>query len=242
MIIYGRNVIREALNAGVRLNRAYIVDSPNLSREMGRLETALQDGGAVIEKIPEEKLDAVCHSRDHQGVAARLKSYRYSDSREVLDHLDRPPFLIILDGVQDPHNVGAIVRTAYGAGADLLVLSAKGGCPVTPAVLKTSAGYAFRMEISVEGDLPETIRRLKGRGLKVYGAGPQGMSCFDADLTGPLTLIFGNEGVGLSRAVREECDQVVTVPMAREMDSLNVAASAAIIAFRVAETRRSTGT
>lgn len=237
MIIYGRNVIREAIACGIKLTGAYIVDSPNLSAEMGRLETVLRDGGTPVERLPVKKLESVCHSREHQGIAAKIKEYRYSNTSEVLDGLDHPPFIVILDRVQDPHNVGAIVRIAYGAGADLLILAFHGGCLVTPAVLKTSAGYAFRMPVAVEKNISTAVRWLKKHGVWVYGAEMEGASCFEADLRGPLALVVGNEGAGVRRGVLAQCDGTLRVPMARKMDSLNVAVSAAVIAFKVMEAR-----
>jgi len=241
MIIYGRNVIREALQAGVRLSRAYLLDADGASGEMRSLEEELRRKGAPIEKLSRDRLDAVAHSREHQGIAAKMADFAYAETRAALSRLDHPPFVIILDRIQDPHNLGAIIRTSYGAGADLIVLPAHDACLVTPAVLKTSAGYAFRMPIAVETNLSRTVESLKERGIWVYGAVMGGEPCFAVDFSGPVALVFGNEGEGIRKMLLDKCDFSVSIPMAREMDSLNVSVSVAVIAFRVTESRRAGG-
>ncbi len=238
MIIYGRNVIREAIQAGVRPSRAYLADADGASGEMHSLEEELRRKGAEIEKLSRDRLDAVAHSREHQGIAAKMADYAYAETRDLLGRLAHPPFVIILDRIQDPHNLGAIIRSSYGAGADLIVIPAHDACLVTPAVLKTSAGYAFRMPIAVETNLSRTIESLKERGIWVYGAVMGGKSCFAVDFSGPVALVFGNEGDGIRKMVLEKCDFRVSIPMAREMDSLNVSVSAAVIAFQVMDSRQ----
>lgn len=241
MIIYGRNVIREALRAGVRLSRAYLLAGEGASGEMRLLEDELIQKNTPVEKLSRDRLDAVAHSREHQGIAAKMADFAYAETRAVLSRLDHPAFVVILDRIQDPHNLGAIIRTAYGAGADLIVLPAHDACLVTPAVLKTSAGYAFRMPIAVETNLSRTVEAFKERGIWAYGAVMEGESCFAVDFSGPVALVFGNEGEGIRKMLLEKCDFRVSIPMAREMDSLNVSVSAAVIAFRVMASRQSTG-
>lgn len=237
MIIYGRNVVREAIKARLHIKRAYILDSSNLSREMKQTENELRHLRVPVEKVKEEKLKNITHSKDHQGIAAKINDYKYADTLKTLDHLEHPPFVVILDQVQDPHNVGAIIRSAYGAGVDLLILPKRGGCLVTPAVLKTSAGYAFRLSISVETNLARVIEELKKRGIWVYAATMKGKPYYDIDMTGPIAFIFGNEGKGVRRLVMEKSDGFVSIPMARKMNSLNVSVSVAVILFRAMEMR-----
>ncbi|WP_456399539.1 23S rRNA (guanosine(2251)-2'-O)-methyltransferase RlmB [Mesoaciditoga sp.] len=241
MIIYGRNVVKEALKAGTHLKRAYILNSNNLSQEMKQLENQIRHLGVTIEKVDEKKLEAISHSKDHQGIAAKIKDYRYADLENELKKIekyDRDAFIIILDRIQDPHNFGAIIRSAYGAGVDLIVIPEKGGCPVTPAVLKTSAGYAFKMPICVEKNLSRSVQELKNRGIWVYAAVMDGTPYDDMDLKGPIALIFGNEGNGVRRLLVEKSDGKISIPMARKMDSLNVSVSVGIMVFRVMEARR----
>lgn len=237
MIIYGRNVLKEAMKSRIHMNRAYIVDSPNLSQEMKQIENELRHARIPIEKVNGKKLEDIAHSRDHQGIAARIKDYKYADTFKVLDRLEHPPFIVISDQIQDPHNLGAIIRSAYGAGVDLLILPERGGCLVTPAVLKTSAGYAFRMPISVETNLARIIEELKKRGVWVYAATMGGKPYYEVDLTGPIAFVFGNEGKGVRRLILEKSDDRLSIPMSRKMDSLNVSVSVAVILFRAMEMR-----
>ena len=241
MIIYGRNVVKEALKVGTHLKRAYILNSNNLSQEMKQLENQIRHLGVTIEKVDEKKLEAISHSKDHQGIAAKIRDYRYADLESELKKIekgDRDAFIIILDRIQDPHNLGAIIRSAYGAGVDLIVIPEKGGCHVTPAVLKTSAGYAFKMPICVEKNLSRSVEELKNRGIWVYAAVMDGTPYDEMELKGPIALIFGNEGNGVRRLLVEKSDGKISIPMARKMDSLNVSVSVGIMVFRVMEARR----
>jgi len=241
MIIYGRNVIKEALKVGTHLKRAYILDSNNLSQEMKQLENQIRHFGVTIEKVDEKKLEAISHSKDHQGIAAKIKGYSYSNLYYELEKIKKSghdAFVIILDRIQDPHNFGAIIRSAYGAGVDFIIIPEKGGCPVTPAVLKTSAGYAFKMPICVEKNLSRSVQELKKRGIWVYSAVMDGTPYDEMDLKGQIALIFGNEGSGVRRLLVEKSDGKISIPMFRKMDSLNVSVSVGIMVFRVMEARR----
>ncbi len=238
MIIYGRNVVKEALNAKIHMNRAYIVDSKNLSQEMKQIENDLRHMHVTIEKVDSKRLEAVTHSKDHQGIAAKVKDYKYSNASNILNKIDHPPFVIILDRVQDPHNFGAIIRSAYGAGVDLVIIPERGGCPVTPAVLKTSAGYAFKMPISMEVNLARVVEDLKKRGVWVYAATMDGEAYDKVDMKGPIAFIFGNEGEGVRKLLKDKSDGMVSIPMARKMDSLNVSVSVAVMLFHTMEVRK----
>ncbi len=241
MMIYGRNVVKEALDAGVHLSRVHILDSNSLSQEMRSLEARLRAMNVKIERVDGRKLEAISHSKDHQGIVAHMKRYEYVNTWEILNNVSHDPFVLILDRVQDPHNFGAIIRSAYGAGAHLIVIPEKSGCSVTPAVLKTSAGYAFRMPIAMEVNLARTVERLKKMGIWVYAAVMDGKPYDKLDMSGPLALIVGNEGNGVRRLLVEKSDECVSIPMARKMDSLNVSVSTAVLAFHVMEVRRSGG-
>ncbi len=238
MIIYGRNVVKEALNAKIHMNRAYIFDSKNLSQEMKQIENDLRHMHVTVEKVDSKRLEAITHSKDHQGIAARTKDYKYSKTFNVLDKINHPPFIVILDRIQDPHNFGAIVRSAYGAGVDLVVIPERGGCPVTPAVLKTSAGYAFRMPISMEVNLARVVEEFKKREIWVYSAMADGRAYDEVDMKGPIAFILGNEGEGVRKLLKDKSDGTISIPMARRMDSLNVSVSAAVILFHAMEVRK----
>ncbi|BBJ27748.1 23S rRNA (guanosine(2251)-2'-O)-methyltransferase RlmB [Athalassotoga saccharophila] len=235
MIIYGRNVIEEALKIGIHISKVFISDVN--SSEMKRLRDEIEKRNIRIEILDDRKIDEIAHSRDHQGIAAKIKDFLYSDTIKTLDGIDHDPFIVILDQVQDPQNFGAIIRTAYGAGVDLIIIPKDGSVHVTPAVLKSSAGYAFRMPICIEVNIARTIEILKERNIWVYAAMMEGKPYFSMDFKGPIAFVFGNEGKGIRRLVAEKCDDKVSIPMAREMDSLNVSVSAAVILFKAMEMR-----
>jgi len=236
MIIYGRNVISEALKSGVHISKVFM-SKADFSGEMNLLKERIEKRNLKIETVEDRQLDEITHSKDHQGIAAKIKDFVYSDTFETLERLDHDPFIVILDQIQDPQNFGAIIRTAYGAGVDFIIIPEHGSVMVTPAVLKASAGYAFRMPICIEVNLSRTIEELKKRNVWVYAATMDGKPYFKMDFKGPIAFVFGNEGKGIRKLVIEKCDDKVSIPMAREMDSLNVSVSVGVILFKAAEER-----
>ncbi len=235
MIIYGRNVIEEALKSGIHISKVFI--SNVNSSEMRNLRNEIEKRNLKIEVLDDKKIEEIAHSKDHQGIAAKIKDFLYSDTIEILNGIDHDPFVVILDQIQDPQNFGAIIRTAYGAGVDLIIIPKDGSVHVTPAVLKSSAGYAFRMPICIEVNIARTIEILKKRNIWVYAATMEGKPYFSMNFKGPVAFVFGNEGKGIRRLVIERCDDKISIPMAREMDSLNVSVSAAVILFKAMEMR-----
>ncbi len=236
MIIYGRNVISEALKSGIHISKVFM-SKADFSGEMNLLKERIEKRNLKIETVEDRQLDEIAHSKDHQGIAAKIKDFVYSDTFETLERLDHDPFIVILDQIQDPQNFGAIIRTAYGAGVDFIIIPEHGSVMVTPAVLKASAGYAFRMPICIEVNLSRTIEELKKRNVWVYAATMDGKPYFKMDFKGPIAFVFGNEGKGIRKLVIEKCDDKVSIPMAREMDSLNVSVSVGVILFKAAEER-----
>ncbi len=236
MIIYGRNVIDEALKSGIHISKVFMSNA-NFSGDMVSLKKRIEERNLKIEIVVDKKLDEIAHSKDHQGIAAKINDFTYSQTFDVLDSLDHDPFIVILDQIQDPQNFGAIIRTAYGAGVNFVIIPEHSSTMVTPSVLKASAGYAFRMPICVETNLSRTIEELKKRDIWVYAAMMGGKPYFKMNFKGPVAFVFGNEGKGIRKLVAESCDEKVSIPMAREMDSLNVSVSAAVILFKVMEER-----
>ncbi|MGC8589854.1 23S rRNA (guanosine(2251)-2'-O)-methyltransferase RlmB [Athalassotoga sp.] len=236
MIIYGRNVISEALKKGIHMSKIFMSDA-DFSGDMKLLRKKIEEKDLKIEIVDDKQLDEVTHSKDHQGIAAKIKDFVYSQTFDVLDEIDHDPFIVILDQIQDPQNFGAIIRTAYGAGVDLVIIPEHSSVMVTPAVLKASAGYAFRMPICVETNLSRVIEALKKRNVWVYAATMDGKPYFKMNFKGPVAFVFGNEGKGIRKLVAENCDDRVSIPMAREMDSLNVSVSVAVILFKAMEER-----
>lgn len=236
MIIYGRNVINEALKSGIHISKV-LMSNAQFSGDMNSLKREIEERNLKIETVDERQLVEITHSKDHQGIAAKIKDFIYSNTFNLLDKITHDPFIVILDQIQDPQNFGAIIRTSYGAGVDFIIIPKDGSVHVTPAVLKASAGYAFRMPICVETNLSRTIEELKKRDIWVYAATMDGKPYFKMDFRGPIAFVFGNEGKGIRRLVVESCDEKISIPMAKDMDSLNVSVSTAIILFKAMEMR-----
>jgi 23S rRNA (guanosine2251-2'-O)-methyltransferase len=230
--VYGRNAVREA------------VRGPRDVLELWATERALagepwlrDEPGLRVQVKPERALTEEVGTRDHQGVVARVAPYRYADAYE-LAAVERP-LLVCLDQVTDPHNLGAVVRSAEGAGATGVVVPSHGSARVTPAVSRASAGAVEHMPIAVVPNLARFLTEVKGADLWVWGAASEGGSpLWDADLDGGVAFVLGAEGRGLRPLVRRACDGIVTIPLAGQVDSLNVSVAAAVLLY---EARRRRG-
>jgi 23S rRNA (guanosine2251-2'-O)-methyltransferase len=188
----------------------------------------------------ERDLSELAGTRDHQGVVARVEPFRYADAYELAAG-DRP-LLAVLDRITDPRNLGAVCRSAEGAGATGVVVPAHGSAVVTPAVARSSAGAIEHLPIAVVTNLARYLEEVKGPGLWVYGAaGEAEQSMWHADLTGGLALVFGAEGKGLRPLVRRSCDMLVSIPVAGEVESLNVSVAAAVLLYEASRQRAAAG-
>jgi 23S rRNA (guanosine2251-2'-O)-methyltransferase len=228
-LVYGRRPVHEALRGRrevveVLATERAVAAEPWLAETRPRLR-------------PERDLSELVGTRDHQGVVARVEPYRYADAYE-LAAVDRP-LLAVLDKVTDPRNLGAVCRSAEGAGATGVVVPAHGSAVVTPAVARASAGAIEHLPIAVVTNLARYLEEVKGPELWVYGAaGEAGASMWDTDLTGGVALVLGAEGKGLRPLVRRTCDALVSIPLAGRVESLNVSVAAAVLLF---EARRQRG-
>jgi 23S rRNA (guanosine2251-2'-O)-methyltransferase len=231
--VYGRNAVREALRG------------PRAVRELWATERALsaepwlrEADGVRVQVKPERELTDVLGNRDHQGVLARCEPYRYADAYELAAS-DRP-LLVCLDQVTDPHNLGAVVRSAEGAGATGVVIPAHGAARVTPAVSRASAGAVEHLPVAVVPNLARYLNDVKGPSLWVWGAAADGdVSLWDADFgDGGVAFVLGAEGKGLRPLVRRACDEIVTIPLLGQVGSLNVSVAAALLVYE-ARRRRS---
>ena len=166
-----------------------------------------------------------------------IQEYRYSSVEEILES-KTPPLIVILDQIQDPHNLGAIVRTSVGAGANGIIIPKDKSVKVTETVVKVSAGTVFRAKIAIVTNLARTIEELKERGVWVYASDVNGTPIYEEDFTLPTAFVFGNEGEGIRRLVKEKCDRVLTIPMENDIDSLNVSVSVGIVLFEAVRQRR----
>lgn len=219
-VIYGKNAVTEVCRAGKRtIHKVY------WSRKKQDPLFDLLKRYPMMEVRPGD-LDTFAGTKEHQGVAAEVTPFEYAELAEVLDPAR---FLVLLDEIQDPHNVGAILRTAHLAGAAGLVLLKHRSALVTPAVVKASSGASEHLPIVKVTNLVDTIKFLKTKDYFVFGAGVGGISLYEAEMTCPLALVMGREGEGLRRLVSEHCDQILTIPMEGKIDSYNVSVAAAMM-------------
>jgi 23S rRNA (guanosine2251-2'-O)-methyltransferase len=231
-LVYGRRAVREALRG-----RREVLEVFATERAL-KAETWL---GETRPRVKAERdLSELAGTRDHQGVVARVEPYRYADAYALA--AAEQPLLAVLDRVTDPHNLGAVARSAEGAGATGIVVPAHGSAIVTPAVARASAGAIEHLPIAVVTNLARYLEEVKGPELWVYGAAGEGaQSMWDTDLSGGAALVFGAEGKGLRPLVRRTCDTLVSIPLAGEVESLNVSVAAALLLYEARRQRAAAG-
>ena len=223
-LVYGRRAVREALRG-----RREVL-------EVLATERAARDGWERKPKIvPERALTELAGTRDHQGVVARVEPFRYADAYELAAG---EPLLVALDQVTDPRNLGAVIRSAEGAGATGVIVPAHNSARVTPAVARSSAGAVEHLPVAVVPNLARYLNEVKGPRLWIYAADAAGTPMADAGLSGGLTLVFGAEGKGIRPLVRRACDAGVSIPLSGQVESLNVSVAAAVLLY---EARRQRG-
>lgn len=238
-IIMGRNPVKEAIKAGRSIDRILVVSEHDGS--LNEILDLAYGAKLVVRNVDRAKLDEICmpfghngKTGNHQGIIAYVPGVEYCELDDILAYAnekEEPPFVILLDGIEDPHNLGSIIRSAECAGAHGVVITKRRSASVTAAVVKTSAGATEHMKIAKVVNLPVAIERLKAAGVWVAAADMGGEPMYKADLKGPFALVVGAEGAGVSRLVREKCDYVVSVPLKGEMESLNASVAAAVIMF-----------
>jgi len=223
-LVYGRRAVREALRG-----RREVL-------ELLATERAARDGWERKPKVvPEKALNELAGTRDHQGVVARVAPFRYADAYELAAGND--PLLVVLDQVTDPRNLGAVIRSAEGAGATGVILPAHNSARVTPVVARSSAGAVEHLPVAVVPNLARYLNEVKGPRLWVYAADAAGTPMAEADLSGGLSLVFGAEGKGLRPLVRRACDATVSIPLAGRVESLNVSVAAAVLLYEAQRQR-----
>lgn len=238
-IIMGRNAVREAVKSGRSIDR--ILVSKELDGSLREVVNLARDNNIQIREVDRYKLDEICmpfghggKPGNHQGILAQVPGVEYCDISDILRAArdkDEKPFIILLDGVEDPHNLGSIIRSAECAGAHGVIIPKRRSASVTAAACKASAGAVEYMKVARVSNLAGAIDRLKDEGLWIAGADMEGTEMTKADLKGAIGLVIGSEGDGLSRLIREKCDFLVSIPMSGHIDSLNAAVAAAILMF-----------
>ena len=224
-LVYGRRPVREALRGPREVFELFVSE-----------RAAREEWGRRARVMPERELTELAGTRDHQGAVARCEPYRYADAYELA--AADSPLLVCLDQVTDPHNLGAVCRSAEGAGATGVIVPAHNSARVTPAVCRASAGAVEHLPVAVVPNLARFLGEAKGDSLWVYAADAAGTPMWNQDLTGGLALVFGAEGKGVRPLVRRTCDWVVSIPLAGQVESLNVSVAAAVLLY---EARRQRG-
>lgn len=237
-IIGGRNPVREALRANRPINRLHILQG-ELNGSLGEIMSVARERGIPVQRHTRDRLDSISCGIAHQGVVALAASRGYVDVDDILKDAGQTPFILMLDEINDPHNLGAILRTADAAGVDGVIIPNRRSASLTPVVAKTSAGAVEYVPVARVTNITATIEELKKRGLWVVGAHMEGgVTYWEAALEGPLVLVIGGEGKGLGRLVREKCDLLVTLPMLGQVGSLNASVAAGLLMYEVLRQRR----
>ncbi len=237
--IEGRNAVIEAFRSGKEIDKVYILDGcqdgpvMTIKREAGKK-------GTQIRYVAKERLDQMSETGKHQGVIAIAAAYRYAEIEDMFALAEKkgePPFLFLLDNIEDPHNLGAIIRTANLAGAHGVIIPKNRAVGLTATVARTSAGALNYTPVAKVTNLAKTIEDLKKKGMWFVCADMDGTTMYDLNLTGPIGLVIGNEGEGVGRLVKEKCDMAASIPMKGDIDSLNASVAAGVLAYEILRQR-----
>lgn len=239
-IIEGRNAVTEALRAGTSIDKIYIMKG-EVDAALGHIASAARAKGIVVADADKRKLDHMSRTNSHQGVIAVASVREYATVEDILQiarDRNEPPLLVVCDELSDPHNLGAVIRTAECAGAHGVIIPKRRSAGLTAVVAKTSAGAVSHVAVARVANLPALLKELKKQGLWIFGTAADGTtSLYDADLKGPAVIVIGSEGDGMGRLVTENCDFLVSIPMKGKLNSLNASAAAAILLYEAVRQR-----
>lgn len=239
LTIEGRNAVLEAFRSGKTIDKLFILDGcqdgpiKSITREARKHDT-------IINYVAKERLDQLSETKKHQGVIAYAAAYEYAEVEDILklaEEKGEPPFLIILDNIEDPHNLGAIIRTANQAGAHGVIIPKRRAAGLTATVARTSAGAINYTPVAKVTNLTHTIKELKEKGMWFVCADMDGTTMYQLDLKGPIGLVIGSEGEGVSKLVKENCDFNASIPMKGDIDSLNASVAAGVLAYEIVRQR-----
>ena len=237
--IEGRNAVLEAFRSGKTIDKLYVLDGcqdgpvKSIMREARKHDT-------IINYVAKERLDQLSETGKHQGVIAVSAAYEYAEVEDILaaaEEKGEAPFIIILDGIEDPPNLGAIIRTANQAGAHGVIIPKRRAVGLTPTVARTSAGAINYTPVAKVTNISNTMKELKDKGMWFVCADMDGTRMYDLDLTGPIGLVIGNEGEGVSPLVKKNCDMVASIPMKGDIDSLNASVATGVLAYEIVRQR-----
>lgn len=237
--IEGRNAVLEAFRSGRSVDKLFVLDGC----QDGPVRTIIREArkkDTILNFVSKERLDQLSETGVHQGVIAQTAAYSYATVEEIIQRAEEkgePPFLFVLDNIEDPHNLGAIIRTANLAGAHGVIIPKRRAVGLTATVAKTSAGALNYTPVAKVTNLVRTIEELKEKGIWFVCADMDGESMYRLNLTGPIGLVIGNEGEGVSRLVRENCDFIASIPMRGDINSLNASVAAGVLAYEIVRQR-----
>ena len=235
----GRNAVLEAFRSGKTVDRLFVLDGC----QDGPVKTILREAkkqDTMVQYVKKERLDQLSETKNHQGVIAYCAACEYAEVSDILENAKKKgeaPFIVLLDGIEDPHNLGAIIRTANQAGAHGVIIPKRRAVGLTPTVARTSAGAINYTPVAKVTNLKQTMEQLKKEGMWFVCADMDGTPYYQMDLKGPMGLVIGNEGEGVSRLIKETCDFVASIPMKGDIDSLNASVAAGVLAFEIARQR-----
>lgn len=239
LMVEGRNAVIEAFRSGKPVDKLFVLDGC----QDGPVRTIIREAkkhDTIINFVTKERLDQISETKKHQGVIAYAAAYEYSEVEDMLELAKKKgedPFLILLDNIEDPHNLGAIIRTANLAGAHGVIIPKRRAVRLTATVAKTSAGALNYTPVAKVTNLAKTMEELKEKGLWFVCADMGGESMYRLNLTGPIGMVIGNEGDGVSRLVKEKCDFIASIPMKGDIDSLNASVAAGVLAYEIVRQR-----
>ena len=237
--IEGRNAVIEAFRSGKTIDKLYILDGCQ-DGPMATIRREAKKHDTLMKFVPKERLDQISQTGRHQGVIAVCAAYTYAEVDDILESARQKgedPFVFILDGIEDPHNLGAIIRTANLAGAHGVIIPKNRAVGLTATVARTSAGALNYTPVAKVTNLGKTMEELKKEGLWFVCADMDGTKMYDLNLKGPIGLVIGNEGDGVSRLIKEKCDMTAAIPMKGDIDSLNASVAAGVLAYEIVRQR-----
>ncbi|WP_442873208.1 23S rRNA (guanosine(2251)-2'-O)-methyltransferase RlmB [Dorea sp. AM58-8] len=239
LVIEGRNAVLEALRSGKPMDKLYVLDGC----QDGPIRTIVREAkkhDVILQFVTKERLNQLSETGKHQGVIAHAAAYEYAQVEDMLElakSRGEDPFIFLLDNIEDPHNLGAIIRTANLAGAHGVIIPKRRAVGLTATVARTSAGALNYTPVARVTNLKKTVEELKKQGLWFVCADMDGTVMYDLDLKGPIGLVIGNEGEGVSRLMKENCDFVAGIPMKGDIDSLNASVAAGVLAYEIVRQR-----
>ena len=237
--VFGRHAVAEALQTPDRVNRVFIQEGTS-GRDAAKVIELAREKGIQVQTVPKTKIEDLVGNAVHQGLVASIAAYEYADLEDVFKKAEEKgedPFIVILDGVEDPHNLGSILRTADATGVHGIIIPKRRSASLTATVAKASTGAIEHVQVVRVTNLTQTIEQLKARGVWVFGTDMNGIDYRKWNTSGPLAIVMGNEGKGVSRIVKESVDEMVTIPMVGHVQSLNASVASALMMYEVFRNR-----